>query len=393
MLTCKLSFYSTITAVFATIIQQEQHLHTLLPSHRSNQSPSKVLLEATNTWAASVYEAALQLPVMPFTQQQIEQGLQFCNQPIFICGVHRSGTTLFRDLLDGHSALSVLPSEGTYITNIEQKLQRLPQEDQMAFMCSEWLKRLANPINQPPYWVLGTTTMQQSPYVYFANAFISWWPLLQQHLQTTNTMWPHLVLQLAYAHVLQQIIPYCKPVFWVDKTPTQEQHLARLWQLFPNAKVLHVLRHPAAILASRKQMEPNTPLRVFIKDMQHSFRIAREQTALQNPRYLCVRYEDLCTNVDVTVAQIILFLGIENVSSLTIPTVAGKPTQANSSFLQPQATGKILANNITKQPTNLSTTDYQLLAAGLGNSAIDFNYNLPIINRIRRFSLKLIYRL
>lgn len=379
--------------MFATIIQQEQYLSTLLPSHRSNQSPSKNLQDATNNWAASVYQAALQLPEINFTQQQIQQGLQFCNQPIFICGVHRSGTTLMRDLLDAHPALSVLPSEGTYITNIEQKLQRLPEETQMAFMCTEWLKRLANPINQPPYWVLGSTTEQQSPYVEFANAFISWWPLVQQHLQATNTMWPHLVLQLAYAHVLQQVMPNYKPIFWVDKTPTQEQYLARLWQLFPNAKVLHVLRHPAAILASRKQMEPSTALRVFIKDVQHSFRIATEQAALQNPRYLCIRYEDLCTNVDVTIAEIVSFLGIENLTSLTIPTVAGKPTQANSSFLQPQITGKILVNNIEKQPNNLTASHYQLLAATVGNLAFGFNYHLPEINVLKGFWLKLIYRL
>jgi len=378
--------------VFATIIQQEQYLNTLLPSHRSNNSPSQALLDATNTWATTVYNEALLQPAISFTQQQIQQGLQLCKQPIFICGVHRSGTTLLRDLLDAHPALSVLPSEGTYITSIERKLQALSEDAQMAFMCTEWLKRLANPINQPPYWVLGSTTLQQSPYVDFANAFISWWPLVQQYLQAANTMWPHLVLQLAYADVLQQIMPNYKPLFWIDKTPTQEQHLARLWQLFPNAKVLHVLRHPAAILASRKQMEPNTPLRVFVKDMQQSFRIATEQAATQNPRYLCVRYEDLCSNVDITIVQMVSFLGIENTGSLTIPTVAGKPTQANSSFLQPQVTGKILANNIEKQPNNLSASHYQLLAATVGKLAFGFNYHLPKTNLLQSNWVKLCYQ-
>jgi hypothetical protein len=378
--------------VLATIIQQEQDLSALLPSNRTNNSPSKALQNATNTWATTVYNAAKQLSPIEFTELQIDQALQFCQCPIFICGVHRSGTTLMRDLLDAHPALSVLPSEGTYITNVERKIQHLKDQDAMAFMCIEWLKRLANPINQPPYWILGNTSLEKSPYVDFTNAFISWWPLVQQHLQATNTMWPHLVLQLAYAHVLQQIIPNCKPIFWVDKTPTQEQHLTRLWRLFPNAKVLHVLRHPAAILASRKQMEPNTPLRVFVKDMQHSFRIATQQTALQNPRYLCVRYEDLSSNVDVTIAQIVSFLEIENLTSLTIPTVAGKPTQANSSFLQPQVAGKIVANNAEKPPKNLSLSHYQLLAATVGKLAFGFNYHLPETNPLQKFWAKLRYQ-
>ncbi len=378
--------------MLATIIQQEQYLNSLLPSHRSNQSPSKNLQDATNTWAASVYQAALQLPAISFTQYEIEQGLQLCKQPIFICGVHRSGTTLLRDLLDAHPALSVLPSEGTYITNIEQKLQRLPEEAQMAFMCTEWLKRLANPINQPPYWVFSSTTLQHSPYVNFASAFIAWWPLLKQHLAPTNNMWPHLVLQLAYAHVLQQIVPNYKPVFWVDKTPTQEQYLVRLRQLFPQAKVLHVLRNPIAILASRKQMEPNTPIRVFVKDMQRSFKIATHQAALKNPKYLCIQYEDLCGNSETTVGQIATFLGIENLPCLTVPTVAGKPTQVNSSFLQPLVTGQILLDNITKQPTNLSTTDYQLLAATVGKLAFGFDYHLPEINVLQSCWVKLRYQ-
>jgi hypothetical protein len=86
------------------------------------------------------------------------------------------------------------------------------------------------------------------------------------------------------------------------------------------------------------------------------------------------------------------FLGIENLTSLTIPTVIGKPTQANSSFLQPQVTGKILANNIEKQPNNLTATHYQLLTATLDKLAFGFNYHLPETKLLQAFCTKLRYQ-
>jgi len=158
------------------ILLLEKELDSLLPRERLiATSPSEALLETAAKWSDSVWKMAKELGELSFTKNQMEQALQFCERAVFICGVHRSGTTLLRDMLDGHPSLSVLPSEGTFITNQEQQILALPLDMRCSFLCKIWLKRLVNSINQPPYWLLGRSSTQSSPYVYFTRAFITWW--------------------------------------------------------------------------------------------------------------------------------------------------------------------------------------------------------------------------
>jgi hypothetical protein len=151
--------------MLASIIQTEARLHNLLPKQRLESSVPADLLAAAREWSQLVWNVAEQLGPMPLSKKQVEDGLNLAARPVFICGVHRSGTTLVRNLLDGHPQLCVLPSEGTFYTNLEAKLKQLPADKWPAYMGTEWLRRLANPINQPPYWLLGRSCDVASPYV------------------------------------------------------------------------------------------------------------------------------------------------------------------------------------------------------------------------------------
>src|SRR6476620_2165465 len=182
------------------ILLLEKELDSLLPRERLiATSPSEALLETAAKWSDSVWKMAKELEELSFTKNQMEQALQFCERAVFICGVHRSGTTLLRDMLDGHPSLSVLPSEGTFITNQEQQIFALPIHQRCGFLCKLWLRRLVNSINQPPYWLLGRSSPQWSPYVYFARAFITWWNFFANDKDNKNDLWPMIVIQLAYA--------------------------------------------------------------------------------------------------------------------------------------------------------------------------------------------------
>ncbi|MFQ5335223.1 MAG: sulfotransferase, partial [Flavobacteriales bacterium] len=41
------------------------------------------------------------------------------NAPVFICGAHKSGTSLMRSLLDSHPELFVIPFETHYFQNVK----------------------------------------------------------------------------------------------------------------------------------------------------------------------------------------------------------------------------------------------------------------------------------
>src|SRR5471032_2795610 len=101
------------------LIERENHLNTLLPPQRLETSPSPELIRAAIDWSQAVWAAADKAGPMVLSEDELNKGLKLSQRRVYICGVHRSGTTLLRNLLDGHPELLVLPSEGRYFTNLE----------------------------------------------------------------------------------------------------------------------------------------------------------------------------------------------------------------------------------------------------------------------------------
>ncbi|MBD1367068.1 sulfotransferase [Mucilaginibacter sp. ZT4R22] len=356
--------------MLASIIQTEARLHNLLPQQRLEGSVPADLLTAAREWSQLVWDVAEQLGPMPLSKKQVEDGLNLATRPVFICGVHRSGTTLVRNLLDGHPQLCVLPSEGTFYTNLEAKLKQLPPDKWPAYMGTEWLRRLANPINQPPYWLLGRSCNIASPYVDFARYLLSWWQAIEQ---APGTQWPHMAVVLAYASCTWGL----NAKYWVDKTPTNERFLNHIRLEAPNARIIHVIREPLATIASRRVMEPGAGIRGALRALKASYIIARREGGLKQAGYLLLRYEELCDDPQATTCQMASFLGIKNLPVLGQATVAGVSAKANSSFNKNSSPGEILKASNPKQHTTLGKTEQALIAAYLGLQAGQLGYVMP----------------
>src|ERR1019366_2188590 len=138
--------------MFVSVLNLERQLDMQLARPQVTAETSPAMLIAAAQWSAAVWDVAEAAGPIELGQAEVSRGLEVAHRPIFVCGVHRSGTTLVRDLLDSHPALAVLPSEGTFFTNFERHLQRLRPERWLPFLACEWVRRLANPIHQHPYW-------------------------------------------------------------------------------------------------------------------------------------------------------------------------------------------------------------------------------------------------
>jgi hypothetical protein len=351
------------------IINAEEQLNALLPAQRPAGKPPAGLLAAARAWSGLAWAEGLRLGPMPLTEKQVEDGLQLAGQAVFICGVHRSGTTLVRNLLDGHPNLCVLPSEGTFYTNLEHQLKQLPPANWAAHIGTEWLRRFANPINQPPYWLLGSSTEDASPYVDFARYLLSWWQAVEQK---PGTQWPHMAVVLAYASCTGML----PARYWVDKTPTNERFLDRIRKELPNVRIVHVIREPLATIASRKVMEPGAALKGALRALKVSYQIAHREIAAKEQDHLLVRYEELCMKPDLVTGQIASFLGVRNLPILGRVTVAGISAKANSSFNKDAASGEILKPGGREQSV-LTPSEQKLISAYLGNDAAKLGYALP----------------
>ncbi|WP_214070820.1 sulfotransferase [Mucilaginibacter sp. dw_454] len=359
------------------IIEAENELDKLLPTRRLETAPPADLLYVTLQWSELVWREAEGLGPMKLSETQIASGLALRHRPVFVCGVHRSGTTLVQNLLDGHPQLTVLPSEGTFYTNLELKLKRLPTNQWPQYLGTEWLRRLVNPINQPPYWLLGKTDEITSPYIDFARYVLAWW---QQLSHAEGTQWPHSAIILAYASCINKLTAAA----WVDKTPTNERFLNRIWAEFPEAKIVHVVREPIATLTSRKAMEPGVTLRNALRYLNISYQVAADTAIVNDLRFFLLRYESLCDNPDETIRKLADFLNIDETPQLKQATTAGMPTQANSSFKKNASSGAILKSIDHTQQDLLTPTDKNMIAVYVGDKAKLLGYQTNKISGLNK---------
>jgi hypothetical protein len=263
----------------------------------------------------------------------------------------------------------------------------------------EWLRRLANPINQHPYWLLGRTSDERSPYITFARFLMAWWPLMEERLGRIASSWPLVAVALAYAHCTDGFSVTSGLQRWAEKTPTNERFLDRLQLEFPDAKLIQVVRHPVAVYASRKQAEqrlgePFRNARRVLQDLRLSYRIAAEQSCGGvSDRYLLIRHEDLLANTRSTVDRLAAFLGIEQLPILMQPTVAGLPAASNSSFVFDATPGRVHPEIDGRWTDVLTRFDRERLTAVVGEAAISLGYDLtpvaPWRARLLRFAARL----
>ncbi|MGD8625549.1 MAG: sulfotransferase [Anaerolineae bacterium] len=370
-------------------------LDSALPEFRVAGRPPPELLEAAHRWSEAVWAAAEAAGPFPLALADRERGCRLACHPVFICGLHRSGTTLVRDMLDGHPQLGVLPSEGSFLTSLQSRMERLPPAERLPFLGREWLYRLVNPSNQAPFWLLGQAGGRQSPYLLFARLLLAWWSELQTGAVADLLLRPLVSVALAYISALRHGRVDAHLRYWTEKTPTNEFHLHQLWVDFPEAKVIHVLRDPLSIYASRKQLDRQVfgafrSRRRLLRDLARSFEIAVEHS--YDPRYHLVRYEQLVQNPAPVMERLAIFLDIEHHDSLLRPTLVSMPSFANSSFAAPRRSGAILPAAAHHRGT-LTALERQLIAAHAGHGASRLGYPTERLGAIRSLLLKTGFRL
>ncbi len=369
----------------ATIVDLEQQLDRYLSRPRFAASDAQVVSRPAAQWSTAVWTVASAAGPVRLGKDEVARGFDMARLPVFICGTHRSGTTLVRDLLDNHPALAVLPAEGMFFTSFESRLLRQPRTQWLQSLGCEWLRRLANPIYQEPYWLLGSSSEERSPYVEFARALMAWWPLAEERMSAMASSWPLVAVALAYAHCTHGFDAHSRLERWAEKTPTNERFLGRLRSEFPDAKLIHVVRHPFAVYASNKYEKQQTG-RMYrknanqvLRDLALSYQVAREQSCGRGAdHYLVIRYEDLLESTSATVDRLATFLDIESLPSLMQPTAAGLAVPSNSSFGADAVPGRL--NSIHHRwTTTLTRLDRERLTAVLGEPARSLGYDLPAV--------------
>lgn len=251
------------------------------------------------------------------------------NKPIFILGAHKSGTTLLRNLLDGHPDLFVIPVETHPFQMARAKvmyaLRRTSSKnitvDQIKSNFSEWMKHLLKSND-----IKGGGLVDEN------------WDLkkFDQYLQDSDsTTLPDLFedyFKATYYALTSEPIP--DGVRIVEKSVENMEFVAELINMFPDAKFVHIVRNPYANLVSIRKYKtksgyPN--LTDGLKSLwQAEYFLEKNLRLIDN--YFVVKYEDLVLDTLISTQNIAEYLELEFTDSFLTPTVFSKPCQNNSMY-------------------------------------------------------------
>jgi tetratricopeptide (TPR) repeat protein len=193
-------------------------------------------------------------------------------QPMFILGFPRSGTTLVEQTLSAHPRIAA----GDELPLIHEIAAIMP-------------RMLASPLGYP-------------------EALAELWMGDQREgLDNLRDYYLQKVRQMG--------VPRDGATRFTDKMPLNETHLGLIALLFPEAPLIHVLRHPLDIMVSAFSnqfthgffcsYELETAARHYVRVME----LVQHYRAEMTLRYLPVRYEDLVVDQETSVRAMLAFIG------------------------------------------------------------------------------------
>ncbi|MBM4256138.1 MAG: sulfotransferase [Deltaproteobacteria bacterium] len=203
--------------------------------------------------------------------------------PLFIGGCERSGTTLLGAMLGSHREYLCVPE-----MQFKFDICRLAAADHEDAVDASALLRAVGQRSSFRIWELGLDE-----------------PMLPQQPMTCRELMEWLV-QLYGKKVNKPT-----PRFWVDHTPKNIRYARTLFQCFPDAKMLHIVRDGRAVEASVLPLDwgPNTienAARFWAECLAYGF-----AAEIRWPRQVIrVRYEDLVRDPHHTLQSVCTALAI-----------------------------------------------------------------------------------
>jgi hypothetical protein len=208
------------------------------------------------------------------------------NTPFFVLGAARSGTTMFRLMLNRHSRLAI-PFESHFLQPI---LAELPIDRPLARREAARMAEIVSQERNFQTWHLDSAQIQSE----------------------LAARTPAPLAELVDALYRMEIAASGKPR-WGDKTPYYYVCWRQLMELFPTSRLIHIIRDGRDVNLSLERVGWHGPTsadraRYWLERVQMAQEAERE---LGPERNLIVRYEDLVLNTTLTLKKVCDFLNEE----------------------------------------------------------------------------------
>lgn len=208
--------------------------------------------------------------------------------PFFIIGASRSGTTMFRLMLNRHSQLYV-PNESWFLIPL---MNELPIGIPLNKSQLEHASDIMIPFMEKRDW-----NIKKSELLTIGNKLVN--PTLADYI---DSVYKYLGNNLS----------------WGDKTPGYLTEIKRLHNLFPKAKFIHIIRDGRDVCVSLRNTGWHGDVTWSIADYWSKSVATGCNTgrALPDDLYFEINYDDLVLNTEYVLKNVCNFLGIDFESNM-----------------------------------------------------------------------------
>lgn len=300
----------------------------------------------------------------------------FIENAIFICGHRKSGTTLLVNLLDGHPELSVYPTDSGFFYMYYPlcKLENFSDDKKIEVMKNKIIGNLEDEFQNLSEEERKKINFEMEK---FKDDFIT---IAKKTAMTPKDMLSSLAL--AYKKNFMNLTTEKK---WVEKTTSTEIYAIDVFNWFPNAKFIHVIRDPRDNWGSLKSgwkkryAKFNDSKERLLQSLIDRGRLGMEmarwnEKIIGKEKYLVVKYEDLAENPTKIMKKITEFLDIKFDEILLKPTICGQLWVGNN-FDGLKFT-KVSNVNVDRWKQRIDEEEAKLIEYYFSDIMQHFGYNL-----------------
>lgn len=252
------------------------------------------------------------------------------DSPIFICGHPKSGTSLLRALFDTHPQVVAYPEETVFFRRYLPQARGKSLEDKLSLADKtlthifEW-----NQTNPPAH---------QSGHIDRDYSHLSADEVRAAMRRFVSGQYRHegdmlSAAILAYGEVTGRLTSTTK--YWVEKTPLNELFAKQIFDWWPEARCIHVVRDPRDNFVSYRRKHLDWTAEFFARNWRRSTRAGLANLKrFGEARYKLIRYEDFVRDPEAALRELCAFLDIAKDPSMRRPTRGGKIWQGNSMFAE-----------------------------------------------------------
>lgn len=261
--------------------------------------------------------------------------LEYLENPVFICGHRKSGTTMLISLFDNVENAIVYPDDSGIF------YLYFPRFASDKYSNEEKILKLTNYIIKEHFVQIVSKPIQSEQDLAKSKEKCDLFYKAVKNFSEKNFDFKKILKYFIKCFAETFYADRTNPKVWIEKTTSTEIYANELSEMFPKAKFIHIIRDPRDNWASLKSgwdkryKNFNDNLNRLMQSMIERGKLGMEMAEynkeiIGKDRYVVVRYEDITLNPEREMSNLANFIGIPFSNSLLRPTTLGFPWKGNN---------------------------------------------------------------